>query len=81
MSFPEDSHQHRKQAGVQGGDGEKREAELAGDYTTRLATFEQLKMMPYGQVWDCYCLRRGVPTEAAWLGDVKTYENDVLASR
>jgi L-rhamnose isomerase len=56
-----------------------REAELAGDYTTRLATFEQLKMMPYGQVWDCYCLRRGVPTESAWLKDVKTYENDVLA--
>lgn len=58
-----------------------REAELAGDYTTRLATFERLKTMPFGQVWDYYCLNHEVPTESAWLRDIKAYENNVLASR
>jgi L-rhamnose isomerase len=58
-----------------------KQAELAGDYTTRLALMEDLKMLPFGAVWDHYCAQRGVPVANAWLAEVKQYEKDVLAKR
>jgi L-rhamnose isomerase len=58
-----------------------REAEYSGDYTTRLATLEEVKGLPWGAVWDQYCLTKGVPVGPAWLGEVKSYERDVLSAR
>lgn len=58
-----------------------REAEAAGDYTARLAWLEEGKTLPFGAVWDYYCLRQNVPAGGDWLGDVKAYERDVLAKR
>jgi len=58
-----------------------RELELDGDYTARLAVLEELKSMPFGPVWDYYCLKQGVPVGAAWINEVKQYEKDVLSER
>jgi L-rhamnose isomerase len=58
-----------------------RAAELAGDYTSRLALMEEAKTMPVGAVWDYYCLKQGVPSGEAWLSEVKAYERDVLSKR
>ena len=58
-----------------------RQAELAGDYTTRLALMEEFKTYPFGAVWDYYCLKMDVPVREGWLDDVKAYERDVLAKR
>jgi L-rhamnose isomerase len=58
-----------------------REMEVAGDTTGRLATLEDLKTLPYGAVWDYYCLQQGVPVGSAWLDSVRAYERDVLAAR
>ena len=58
-----------------------REAEAAGDYTTRLALQEESKSLPMGAVWDEYCRRQNVPVGAAWLQEVKTHEQQVLAQR
>src|SRR5690606_12655094 len=58
-----------------------RAAELAGDYTTRLALTEEFKSYPFGAVWDYYCERAGVPVREEWLENVKSYENDVLLKR
>jgi L-rhamnose isomerase len=58
-----------------------REQEKVGDYTARLATLEQLKSMPFGAVWDAYCVRHDVSVDADWLADIKTYERDVLWQR
>lgn len=58
-----------------------RQAELAGDYTTRLALTEEFKMYPFGAVWDYYCEKSGVPVREEWLAEVKAYERDVLAKR
>ncbi|MCL4132332.1 UNVERIFIED_CONTAM: hypothetical protein GTU68_027388 [Idotea baltica] len=55
--------------------------ELEGDYTSRLALMEELKFMPFGAVWDYYCLTAGVPSGAEWLKDVQQYENDTLTHR
>ncbi len=55
--------------------------EDAGDYTSRLAMLEELKTMPFGAVWDYYCLKAGVPVGKQWLAQVKEYEATVLSQR
>lgn len=58
-----------------------KQAELEGDYTTRLALTEEFKSYPFGAVWDYYCERMGVPVREEWLSEVKQYEQDVLLKR
>jgi len=58
-----------------------REMEAAGDFTGRLAMLEELKMMPFGAVWDHHCERAGVPAGLGWLEEVRRYERDVLSRR
>jgi L-rhamnose isomerase len=58
-----------------------RAAEAAGDFTTRLALFEEAKTLPVGAVWDEYCRRQNVPVGTGWLEEVKGYEKDVLSKR
>jgi len=58
-----------------------RQLEAALDYTGRLATFEALKTMPFGSVWDEHCRRCEVPVGVAWLQDVRRHERDVQVKR
>ncbi|HYW81560.1 MAG TPA: L-rhamnose isomerase [Thermoguttaceae bacterium] len=58
-----------------------RQLENEGDFTSRLALLEEQKSLPAWAVWDYYCLTKDVPVGGAWLGDIKTYENDVLLKR
>ncbi len=58
-----------------------RNLEVAGDYTARLALLEELKTLPFGAVWDYYCLQSNVPIGPAWLQSVQQYEATVLARR
>jgi len=58
-----------------------RAAEMDGDYTTRLALLEEQRTLPWGAVWDYYCLTANVPVGDAWLGAVKAYEREVLSQR
>jgi L-rhamnose isomerase len=58
-----------------------KQAELAGDYTTRLALLEEFKSYPFGAVWDYYCAKLGVPVREEWLDEVKGYEKEVLLLR
>jgi L-rhamnose isomerase len=51
-----------------------REAEVAGDFTTRLAMIEEMKGMPFGAVWDYYCLQRGVPVGLGFMDEILAYE-------
>ncbi len=55
--------------------------ENEGDFTSRLATMEQARSMPFGAVWDYYCLTSDVPVGLGWLDRVKQYERDELSSR
>ncbi len=55
--------------------------EAAGNFTARLATLEALKTLPYGSIWDYYCLEQNVPVGGAWLQTVQSYERDVLGPR
>jgi L-rhamnose isomerase len=58
-----------------------RRLEEDGDYTGRLALLEECKTLPFGAVWDRYCETRGVPAAGAWLREVRSYEQRVLAAR
>lgn len=58
-----------------------REMEAAGDFTGRLAMLEELKMMPFGAVWDHHCERAGVPAGLGWLEEVRRHEREVLSRR
>jgi len=58
-----------------------RQMEASGDFTSRLATLEELKTLPFGSVWDYYCLKTDVPIGPAWLQTVKDYEAEVLSKK
>ncbi|HEY9594832.1 MAG TPA: L-rhamnose isomerase [Spirochaetia bacterium] len=55
--------------------------EASGNFTARLALMEEIRDLPYGAVWDMFCVKQGVPAGAAWLDKVVEYESAVLAKR
>ena len=58
-----------------------REAEKSGDLTTRLALMEELKSMPWGDVWDQYCETQNGPLGMNWVKETQKYEATVLSKR
>lgn len=50
------------------------------EYTELFVTQEELKTLPYGEVWEEYLNRQGV-RGADWFEEVKTYEKEVLSKR
>ncbi len=50
-------------------------------FTDLMAMQEALKTFPFGAVWEAFCERMGVPSDAEWLPLVKEYEKDVLSKR
>lgn len=58
-----------------------RSMEVKHDYTQRLVYLEEMKSLPFGVVWDYYCLRQGVPTGHNFLAKIRNYENTVLSKR
>ena len=58
-----------------------REAQDSYDHTRVLALQEELKTLPWGEVWDEYCKKQGVKGEAEWFAEVREYEEKVLSKR
>ena len=52
-----------------------------GNFTALLVWQEEMKTLPFGEVWDAYCEKAGVPKDGEWLEEVRRYERDVLAKR
>jgi len=46
-----------------------------------MAMQEELKMYPFGDVWEEYCKQCGVASGMDWFEEVKAYEKDVLLKR
>jgi len=57
------------------------EMEEAGQYFERLAMLEELKTMPFGAIWDYYCLKEGVAVGADYITEIQKYEEEVLSKR
>lgn len=52
-----------------------------GDWTKLMVVQEELKTMPFGEIWEEYCRTCGCPTDGEWFDEVKKYESDVLSKR
>jgi len=55
--------------------------EQQGDFTARLILQEALKSMPFGAVWDQYCLINNVPSDRELIEPIRAYEKSVLSQR
>ncbi len=58
-----------------------REYELNGQGFERLALLEECKSLPWGAVWDEFCLRNGVPVGESFIAEVEKYETEVTSKR
>ncbi|API89724.1 L-rhamnose isomerase [Marinilactibacillus sp. 15R] len=58
-----------------------KKAELDFDYTKRLVYTEEMKDMPYSDIWNYFCLINDVPVGLSWYEEVKEYEKNVLSHR
>ena len=52
-----------------------------GKYFQRLALQEEAKSLPWGAVWDMYCLQSGVPVGESYIAEIEKYESDVTSRR
>jgi L-rhamnose isomerase len=50
-------------------------------FTELFARQEALKTMPFGDVWEAFCEKTGVPGEDKWFEEVLAYEREVLSKR
>lgn len=53
----------------------------SGDWTRLMVVQEELKTMPFGEIWDEYCRSCGCPADGEWFDEVKSYEKNVLSKR
>ncbi len=56
-------------------------AEIEGNFTKRLALYEEMKSMPFAAVWDQYCVQMEVPVGMSWMREIESYESQVLSRR
>lgn len=57
------------------------DAQNNADYTKLLALQEEIKTLPWSEVWNEYCLRQGCENESNWFKYVKEYEEKILKER
>ena len=51
------------------------------NWTELMVRQEELKTMPFGEIWEQYCRVCGAPADGEWFEQVKQYEIDVLSKR
>ena len=51
------------------------------NWTELMVIQEELKTMPFGEIWTEYCRECGAPADGEWFAAVKQYENEVLCKR
>lgn len=50
-------------------------------FTELMALQEEIKTMPFGDIWKEYCRRCGVDGEMSWFNEIEKYEKEVLLKR
>ena len=58
-----------------------KELQDTNQLTELLVRQEEVKMLPFGDIWNEYCERCGVKAGPEWFDEVKEYEKTVLAKR
>ncbi len=57
------------------------EMQNADNWTELMVVQEELKTMPFGEIWNEYCRVCGAPADGEWFATVKEYEREVLSKR
>ena len=57
------------------------EMQNENNWTELMVRQEELKTMPFGEIWTEYCRVCGAPADGEWFGGVKKYETEVLSKR
>ena len=57
------------------------ELELTNRNFQKLALMEEAKAMPFGDVWNMFCLRNNIPAGADFIPDIEKYEAEVTSKR
>ncbi len=52
-----------------------------GNFTKLMVMQEELKTMPFGDVWEEYCRVCGKPADGEWFAEIERYEAEVLSLR
>lgn len=52
-----------------------------GEFTELMVKSEEVKTLPFGDIWNYYCECCGVPVDGEWFSKVKEYEQNVLSKR
>ncbi len=52
-----------------------------GEFTKLMVMQEEIKMLPFGDIWEKYCENCGVTADASWFDEIVKYENEVLSKR
>ena len=58
-----------------------RKLQEAGDMTRLMVMQEEMKTLPFGDIWARYCEECGVAADESWLEDVLAYEKEILKVR
>ena len=58
-----------------------KELQDKNDFTTLLVLQEELKNLPYAEVWKEFCKREHVLPDESWFDEIKEYEKNVLLKR
>ncbi len=51
------------------------------ELTKLMVMTEEIKTLPFGDIWAHYCETEGVPADESWYAEVEKYEAEVLAKR
>ena len=60
---------------------ELKQLQDSGNWTKLMVLQEEMKTMPFGDIWEEYCNRCGKPVDGQWFAAVAEYEKNVLAKR
>ncbi len=58
-----------------------KELQESNQLTKLLVLQEEIKTLPFGDIWEYYCETEGVPGDEKWYSEVEKYETEVLAKR
>ena len=53
----------------------------SSSFTELLVRQEEWKTLPFGEIWNEYCNRCGVPADGEWFAEVQRYETEILEAR
>ncbi len=57
------------------------ELQNSDKWTELMVRQEEMKTLPFGEIWDEYCRVCGAPLDGQWFETVSAYERDVLVKR